>query len=101
MVSVEQELVNIENYILINHTRYGDQIRVEYEIQPDCYNCNLPKLVLQPFVENAFFHGFPSGEQGTICVRMRRVMIDETNEVLEVQVADDGVGMETEIRKRL
>ena len=95
MVSVEQELVNIENYILINHTRYGDQIRVEYEIQPDCYNCKLPKLVLQPFVENAFFHGFPSGEQGTICVRMRRVMLDETEEVLEIQVADDGVGMET------
>ena len=101
MVSVEQELVNIENYILINHTRYGDQIRVEYEIQPDCYNCNLPKLVLQPFVENAFFHGFPSGEQGTICVRMRRVMIDETNEVLEVQVADDGVGMETGDPKKI
>ena len=101
MVSVEQELVNIENYILINHTRYGDQIRVEYEIQPDCYNCNLPKLVLQPFVENAFFHGFPSGEQGTICVRMRRVMLDETDEVLEVQVADDGVGMETGDPKKI
>ena len=101
MVSVEQELVNIENYILINHTRYGDQIRVEYEIQPDCYNCKLPKLVLQPFVENAFFHGFPSGQQGTICVRMRRVMLDETEEVLEIQVADDGVGMETGEPKKI
>lgn len=69
MVSVEQELVNIENYILINHTRYGDQIRVEYEIQPDCYNCNLPKLVLQPFVENAFFTDFlPGNREPSVCV---------------------------------
>lgn len=90
LISVEQELVNIENYILINHTRYGDQVRVEYEVQTDCYNCMLPKLVLQPFIENAFFHAFPSGESGTILVRMWCV-----EDVLEVEIMDDGVGMET------
>lgn len=96
MITVEQELVNIENYILINHTRYGDQIRVEYEVQPDCYSCLLPKLVLQPFIENAFFHGFPSGEQGTITVRMRR---DDGR--LFLCIEDDGVGMETDETKRV
>ncbi len=89
LISVEQELVNIENYTLINHTRYGDQICVEYQIQPDCYDCLLPKLILQPFIENAFFHGFPGGESGKICVAMRK-----KKDVLEIRISDNGVGMD-------
>ena len=88
LISVEQELVNIENYTLINHTRYGDQICVEYQIQPDCYDCLLPKLILQPFIENAFFHGFPSGESGKICIEIRK-----KKDVLEIRISDNGVGM--------
>ncbi len=89
LITIEQELVNIENYVLINHTRYGDQIRVEYQVEPDCYNCLIPKLVLQPFIENAFFHAFPSGEQGTIVVR-----ITSEESILVICIEDDGIGME-------
>ena len=60
-ISVEQELVNIENYCLINQTRYGENISVEYYVNPECFDRLLPKMILQPFVENAFFHAFPSG----------------------------------------
>lgn len=89
MISVEQELVNIENYVLINHTRYGDAIQVEYHVAPDCYNYMLPKLVLQPFIENAFFHAFPSGESGII-----QIWIEKEDEKLMIRIKDDGIGME-------
>lgn len=88
-ITVEQELVNLENYVLINHTRYGDSIQVEYYVAHDCYDCLLPKLVLQPFIENAFFHAFPSGQSGII-----QIFIREAEQTLDIRIIDDGIGMD-------
>ena len=90
-ITVEQELVNLENYILINHTRYGDAVQVEFYVSHDCNDCLLPKLVMQPFIENAFFHAFPSGRRGTI-----QIFVKKKENNLEIQVADDGVGMDAD-----
>ena len=49
----------------------------------------VPKMILQPFVENAFFHAFPSGRSGTI-----EIYIKQKEEELELRIVDDGVGME-------
>ena len=88
-INILQELENLENYILINQIRYGDAIRVEYYVSSQCYDCLIPKMVLQPFIENAFFHGFPSGRNGTIQIFMK--VIDE---VLDIRISDDGIGMD-------
>lgn len=88
-ITMEQELINLENYCLINYTRYGERIRVEYYVTPECYDCLLPKMVLQPFLENAFFHAFPSGQAGTIQIYANR---KENN--LVIQIVDDGIGMD-------
>ena len=88
-ITIEQEIQNLENYILINHTRYGDAVQVEFYVSQSCRDCLLPKMVLQPFVENAFFHAFPSGRSGTIEIYMK-----QKEEELEIRVVDDGVGME-------
>ena len=95
-ITIEQEITNIENYILINHTRYGEAVQVEYYISHNCYDCLLPKLVLQPFIENAFFHAFPSGQSGTIQIFMKEVGKD-----LEIRVIDDGIGMNREQAKEV
>lgn len=93
-ITVEQELVNLENYVLINHTRYGDAIQVEYYVAHDCYDCLLPKLVLQPFIENAFFHAFPSGQSGVI-----QIFIREIEQTLDIRIMDDGIGMDEDQAK--
>ena len=90
-ITVSQEQVNLENYILINHTRYGDAVQVEFYVSHDCYDYLLPKLVVQPFIENAFFHAFPSGRRGTI-----QIFVKQREGVLEIQVIDDGVGMDAD-----
>ena len=87
-ITIEQELKNLENYIFINHTRYGEAIKVEYYVSHNCYGCLIPKLILQPFIENAFFHAFPSGRTGTIQIFMKQKGRD-----LEIRIVDDGVGM--------
>lgn len=88
-ITIEQELVNLQNYILINHTRYGDAVQVEYYVSHNCFDCLLPKLILQPFIENAFFHGFPSGQRGTIQIFMK-----QKDGELEIRIMDDGIGMD-------
>lgn len=87
-ITIEQEIENLRNYVLINQTRYGDQVQVAYDVTEECMNCMIPKMLLQPFIENAFFHAFPSGRNGNIRVCIRRVEKD-----LNIEVTDDGVGM--------
>lgn len=58
-ITIRREIENLKNYVLINNTRYGDRIRVEYQVDSGCENSMIPKMILQPFVENAFFHVFP------------------------------------------
>ena len=94
-ITVNKELENLHHYVSINQTRYGDAVQVEYYVSPDCGNCLLPKMILQPFIENAFFHAFPSGMCGTI-----EIFIKRRDSILEIKVADDGVGMDSDTATR-
>ena len=90
-IPVRQEMINIQNYILINQTRYGDSIQVEYYVSRVCEEYLLPKMILQPFIENTFFHAYPEGRCGTI-----QIVVKQKEEKLEIQIIDDGVGMTKE-----
>lgn len=94
-ITVDKELENLHHYVSINQTRYGDAVQVEYYVSPDCGKCLLPKMILQPFIENAFFHAFPSGMCGTI-----EIFIKRRDSILEIKVADDGVGMDNDTATR-
>ncbi|MBS4197739.1 sensor histidine kinase [Bacillus sp. FJAT-49870] len=87
--TVEQELNNIKNYVYINQIRYGDSIKVHYFVSPECLPFELPKLILQPFIENAFFHGFNRKKEGYI-----QLMILQKDEQLICEINDNGDGME-------
>lgn len=89
-ISVEEEIENLKNYMYINEIRYGEKIKTEFFIsinEPD--QLMIPKMILQPFIENAFFHGFPEGQNGEIFVCVR-----EKAEKLVVEIIDNGVGMD-------
>lgn len=88
-ITVEEEIENLKNYVFINNIRYGDKITVEYFVMPNCNDYLLPKLILQPFIENAFFHGFPSDEEGKI-----QVFVKEQGECIRFEISDNGVGIE-------
>lgn len=95
-ILLSKEIENLQNYVLINQIRYGNQIAVQYEIENTCKHYDVPKLILQPFVENAFFHGYPSGQTGTITIQAK-----VENQMLVIKVIDDGVGMSKETLKKV
>ena len=90
-ITLKDEIDNLKHYVLINNTRYGDRIDVQYFIMPNCYDYLVPKLILQPFIENSFFHGFPSREEGRI-----EIFIKEDKDNIDIRIIDNGVGIESD-----
>ena len=88
-VTVEQEVENLKNYVFINHVRYGGRIKAAFYVAPDCTHYHVPKLVIQPFIENALFHGFIKKETGTI-----HVLVSRAGESLICEIMDNGDGIE-------
>ncbi|MDF2787629.1 MAG: hypothetical protein K0S80_727 [Neobacillus sp.] len=88
-ITVKQEIDNLKNYVLINQKRYGDRIKVNYFITSDCMDLQIPKLILQPFMENSFFHGFIRKSEGYI-----NVLVWQEGNTLICEVLDNGDGME-------
>jgi two-component system sensor histidine kinase YesM len=88
VVTVMTEIETLKHYVFINQIRYGNQIKVHYEIGEGCEDLLIPKLIIQPFVENAFFHAFPGSIGGHI-----HIFITQLNEKLLIEIMDDGIGM--------
>lgn len=89
-ITVRQEERNLRNYIRIIQARYGNNIQSGFYIQQECLDAKIPKLALQPFLENAFFHAFPNGRRGVVNLLIRR-----TGQRLLIEIEDNGIGMET------
>lgn len=88
-IPVEQEITDLKNYVLINQARYGEGIKVNFFISPDCLDCQLPKLILQPFIENAFFHAFNEKKEGFV-----QILVSRKGDNLLCEIVDNGDGME-------
>jgi len=83
---LEQELEFIRRYLAIEHVRFAEKLRVEYDIEPATLGVLLPNIILQPLVENAVKHGISRRTTpGWIRLRAARV-----NGRLHVAIRDDG-----------
>ncbi len=92
-ITVGEEAGLITDYMAIQAFRYGEHIRLEVEIDPSAEQCLLPRLLLQPLVENAVIHGIePLRRAGVIQVR---IWVERG--LLFCQVTDNGIGMEEEV----
>lgn len=92
LVPIRVEVEHITNYLLIQKMRYDEQLEYEIDISPDIMHYKTLKILLQPFVENAIYHGVRNKpEPGKITVRGR-----EQDEVIVFEVEDDGMGMTPE-----
>lgn len=91
-VTVAEEVEYTETYLTIQKMRYKDKLEYEILVDPEILQKSVIKLVLQPLVENAIYHGIKYKEgKGLIRIRGFR-----QNERMILQVQDDGKGMEPE-----
>ena len=92
IVTVQDELNNIENYIMIQNYRFEDKFRFGVDIEEDDRNalsCLIPKMTIQPIVENSIFHGLET-KMGECRLDIR---IRMTQEKVILTISDNGVGM--------
>ena len=97
--TVREELDVLDSYIYLMKIRYSDGFEVVYDIDETCLDCKVPRLILQPIVENSIVHGLAEKEDdiGHLTVRLKA-----SGDSLIFTVEDDGRGMtEEEIRQLL
>jgi sensor histidine kinase YesM len=91
IVNVAKELEQIRNYLFIQKMRYGDKLSYRINLEPGVLDFELPKLVLQPIVENAILHGVePKAGCGSLSIEGWLAKGEEA----VIDITDDGVGME-------
>jgi hypothetical protein len=87
MTTVGEEIDYVRAYLAIEQARWGDRLRVVWDVPSDVRGEALPTLALQPLVENALLHGLSRIEGGTIRIEAR-----VRHDRLALEVADDGEG---------
>ena len=92
-VTFSDELDNAENYFTIQRCRFGDKLDMELEMEnEDLLEARMPKLILQPLVENAVVHGLEGKiGQGTV-----HISVENSENTLFLRVKDDGIGISEE-----
>lgn len=97
--TLSQELQTIKCYIEIQKIRFAGRFLYEAEIPYRLEDCLMPKMILQPLVENAILHGLDGCEHGYICIYAlsKRSGSDGEKTSLEISVTDDGCGMSEEM----
>lgn len=101
LVTVEEELQNYETYFRIQQYRFGDRLSLDIQCDAEdrdkLYRFRLPKLTLQPILENSIIHGSELKiGTGHLTIRLQRAQ-----KRLLISVSDDGIGMEEEVLEKL
>ena len=101
LVSVEEELQNCETYFRIQQYRFGPRLSLSVLCDPDdrdeIYRCRLPKLTMQPILENSIIHGTELKlGSGRLTIRLER-----SGTRLLITISDDGVGMDEKALARM
>ena len=101
LVSLEEELQNCSTYFKIQKYRFEDRLQMKVECPPESWEdirrCRLPKLTLQPILENSIIHG----TELKLGVGMITIFLETTQKRLLIRVSDNGVGMDEETLARL
>ena len=98
MVTVENCIRNIEAYLEIQLIMHDNDFKVEWSVDPSVQQELVPKLALQPIVENALEHGLDVKEEGEKILRLS--FFEEAGDVV-IRVEDNGMGMEQEQAEKL
>ena len=104
LVQIEDELENIQNYFTIQHYRFGNKIGIQITYDEEDKNIlrlYIPKLIMQPVVENAIYHGI----EQKLGAGQVTISISYTKQNLDIMISDDGIGIKdtelSEINNRL
>lgn len=89
-ILLSKEIEYINNYNLLTTKRFGKKINFKMDISEDTLDCKIPKLIIQPLIENAVYHGLEMKKGGGTI----ELNIHKENNILSICVIDDGLGID-------
>jgi two-component system LytT family sensor kinase len=96
-VALKEELEFLQKYLEIEQIRFQDRLAVKFDIDPETLDTDVPRLILQPLVENAIKHGIgPRAGQGLVQISTKK-----REDGTWIEVRDNGVGLSRHARARL
>lgn len=97
IISIADELEHARSYLIIQKIRYKDKFEYTIDVEPGLESKRTLKLILQPIIENAIYHGIsPLNEKGII-----KISVTTEEDDILLQVSDNGYGIKPEILKEL
>lgn len=98
IIAIYDELQHVRSYLEIQHVRYEDILSFEIDMPEELYSGKIPKITIQPLVENALYHGIKLKRgMGKIVIKGEK---SEDGDIL-IHVIDDGMGMQPERLKEI
>ena len=94
LVLVKEELENVQSYVTIQEIRFPNRFTIEYSVEDACKELKLPRLTIQPLVENAFRHGFEDAPDH----KRIRLFVKRRGNCMKVRIFNDGTSI---LRERL
>ncbi len=98
VVTIGQELSHLDNYLSIQKQRFYDKFQLDLKIQEEVKQCYIPKMLIQPIVENSFQHGFERSS-GDWQLSIFAYLSEEDQ--VHIRIRDNGIGMSEEKLKSL
>jgi LytS/YehU family sensor histidine kinase len=89
-----EEYFFVRTYLFLEKARYGERLKVRYDVDPQCLSLPVPVLTIQPLIENAVKHGIATRPGGGLVELKAR--LEPIGGVLRIKVSDNGVGIDPE-----
>jgi two-component system sensor histidine kinase YesM len=100
-VRLEQEITNAESYLYIMKMRYEDDLVYEWDMDDSLKQLHVPKLILQPLIENCFQHGFRQTEQEVLPPWKLRIRSYKDDTRWYLSISNNGAAFDLEKRRQL
>jgi two-component system, sensor histidine kinase YesM len=96
-ISIKEEIELVENFMVILQIRYQQNFYLRTEFEDGVEHFQIPRMLLQPIVENSIFHGIvPKGEEGTVVISGKKI-----ERGVELHIRDNGMGFNEDILEKL
>ena len=97
-IPLKEEIEYIQNYVYIQKLRFNEDFIIDYDVDESLNDCMIPKLILQPIIENSIIYGMENAEKLEIHV----VCFKETeSETLVIKIIDNGPGISEQVLKTI
>lgn len=101
LITLQEEVEYIENYLLIQRLRFNQRFQILYQIQEENKAVLIPKLILQPIVENSLIYGIEELDEEDDQLLIIRVFTESCEDGIRIVVEDNGPGIKQEVLKQI